>query len=62
MGSRAKEESIRGLIRIEVPDILLVQETKLEDSVFLQASKKLWNGSEAKAISARGASGGLGTL
>eukprot|EP00253_Pinus_taeda_P010030 PITA_10030 len=58
MGSRIKEEAIRSLIRIETPDILLIQETKLEDSIFLQASKKLWNKCEAKAISARGASGG----
>eukprot|EP00253_Pinus_taeda_P018092 PITA_18092 len=43
MGSRIKEEAIRSLIRTEAPDILLIQETKLEDSVFLQASKKLWN-------------------
>ena len=62
MGRKFKEEVIRGLIRIEFPDILLVQETKLEDTVFLQASKKLWNRSEAKAISARGVSRGLGTL
>lgn len=62
MGSKIKEEAIKSLIRTEAPDILLIQETKLEDFVFLQASKKLWNKCEAKAISARGASGGLGTL
>eukprot|EP00253_Pinus_taeda_P009185 PITA_09185 len=62
MGSKAKEEAIRNLIRTETPDILLVQETKLEDTVFLQTSKKLWYKSEARAIYARGASGGIGTL
>lgn len=62
MGSRIKEEAIISLIRTKTPNILLIQETKLEDSVFLQASKKLWNKCEAKAISARGAFGGLGTL
>ena len=62
MGSRTKEEAIRSLIRIESPDILLIQETKMEDSVFLQASKKIWNKSGAKAVSTRGALGGLGTL
>ncbi|WP_369124422.1 endonuclease/exonuclease/phosphatase family protein, partial [Actinobacillus pleuropneumoniae] len=31
MGIKAKEEAIRSLIRTEGPDILLVQETKLED-------------------------------
>jgi len=62
MGSRAKEEATRSLIRIETPNILLIQETKMEDSVFLQASKKFWNKGGAQAVSVRGASGGLGTL
>jgi len=62
MGSRVKEEGIRSLIRTKTPNILLSQETKLEDFVFLQASKKLWRKCEAKVISARGASGGLTTL
>eukprot|EP00253_Pinus_taeda_P008616 PITA_08616 len=53
MGSKAKEEAIRSLVRTETPDLLLVQETKLEDIVFLQASKKNWKKSEARAISAR---------
>jgi len=62
MGSKTKEEAIRNLIRTETPDILLVQETKLEDIVFLQTSKKLWFKSEARAITAWGASRGIGTL
>eukprot|EP00253_Pinus_taeda_P013868 PITA_13868 len=61
MGSKAKEEAIRN-IRTETPDILLVQETKLEDIVFLHSSKKIWYKSEARAISSRGASGGIGTV
>ena len=40
MGSRVKEEAIRSLLRIETPDILLIQETKMEDKDFLQISKK----------------------
>ena len=52
MGSKVKEEAIKSLIKIEVPNILLVQETKLEDTVFLQVSKKLWNKSDARAIPA----------
>ena len=62
MGSKVKEEAVRSLIRTETPDILLVQETKLEDIAFLQASKKLWMKSEASAILAQGASGGIDTL
>jgi len=62
MGTRAKEEAMKILTRLEAPDILLIQETKMKDINFLQASKKIWNKSEAQAISARGASGGLGSL
>ena len=53
---------MRSVIRIESLDILLIHKTKLEDIVFLHASKKLWNKSKAREISARGASGGLGTI
>jgi len=62
MGTTAKEEAMHSLIRLESPDILLVQETKLEDATFLQASKKFWNKNGAHAISAHGGSGGLGSL
>lgn len=34
----------------------------MEDKVFLHIGKKLWKRSEGQAISAQGASGGLGTL
>eukprot|EP00253_Pinus_taeda_P030086 PITA_30086 len=62
MGSKAKEEAMNSLIRLEAPYILLIQETKLEDSVFLQASRKFWKKDGAQATSARGASRGLGSL
>ena len=62
MGSRIKEEAIKSLMRSESPDILLIQETKMEDKAFLHVVKKLWKKSEGQAVSARGALGGLGTL
>jgi len=62
VGTLAKEEAMHSLIILESPDILLIQETKLEDSAFLQASKKFWKKNGAHAMSARGASGGLGAL
>lgn len=52
MGSKIKEEAIRNLIRIEASDILLLQETKMEDSDFLHSSKKIWNKSKATVVSA----------
>ena len=62
MGTTVKEEAMNSIIILEAPDILLIQETKLEDIAFLQASKKFWNKSGVHAISAHGASGGLGLL
>ena len=62
MGSKAKEEAMNSLIRLEAPDILLIQETKMEDLAFLQASRKFWKKDGAHATSAWGASGGLGSL
>ena len=52
MGSKIKEEATRNLIRIETPDIFLIQETKMEEADFLQTSKRLWSKSKAKAVSA----------
>lgn len=62
MGSKIKEEATKSLIRSDSPDILLIQKTKMEDKVFLHIEKNLWKRSEGQAVSARGASGGLGTL
>ena len=62
MGSRVKEEAIRSVLRIENPNILLIQETKMEDKDFLQISKKFWNKGGGQAVFARGASGRLGTV
>ena len=53
---------MNSLIRLGALDILLIQETKLEDSTFLQASRKIWKKYGAHATSVCGASGGLGSL
>ena len=62
MGTKAKEEAMKSLIRLEALDILLIQETKLEDSTFLQVSRKFWQKDGAQATSSRGALGGLGSF
>lgn len=62
MGSKTKEEAVKSLIRSEYPDILLIQETKMEDKAFLHIGRNIWKKSEGQAVSARGASRGLGTL
>ena len=50
------------LITIHQPDILLVQETKMEEAAFLHVSQKFWKKGGKAAISSRGASEGIGTL
>ena len=62
LGSKGKEEAMLDLISLHHPDILLIQETKLEETAFLQTSKKIWKKKGVAALSSRGASGGIGTL
>ena len=62
LGSKAKEEAMKDLIRLSQPDIVLIQETKMEKEAFLQVSRKFWNKGGGLAISSRGASGGIGML
>ena len=42
LGSKSKEEAMIDLIYIQQPDIFLIQETKMEEDVFLQVSLKFW--------------------
>ena len=62
LGSKDKEEAMLNLISLHQPDILLIQETKMEEAAFLQVSKKFWKKKGSAALSSRGASGGIGTL
>lgn len=62
LGNKLKEESLKDIIRMTTPEILLIQETKLEDFDLLQASKTIWKKGQGKAVSARGASRGIGTF
>ena len=45
-----------------MPEVLLIQETKLEEDSLLRASNSFWKKGLARAVSARGASGGLATF
>ena len=62
LGSRKKSEAMRDLIRISNPDILLIQETIMEEEEFLQTSQMFWKYGEGTVRSARGSSGGIGTV
>ena len=62
LGRNSKIEAMKDLLRISNPDILLVQEKKIEDVEFLQASNIFWKNNEGLAVSASGAYGGVGFL
>ena len=55
-------EAMKDIIRVSTPDIPIFQETKLEELAFLQASHFFWKNGNGIVVSARGGSGGLGTL
>ena len=49
-------------MRMDSTDILLLQETKIEEEALLFLSKTKWKMSAGKDVSVRGTSGGLATL
>ena len=53
---------MKDLVRIHNPEILLVQETKMEEAAALQAGKKFWKKGTGTANNSRGASRGIATF
>ena len=53
---------MKDLVRIHKPEILLVQETKMEETATLQAGNKLWKKGPGIGNNSRGASGGIATF
>jgi hypothetical protein len=49
-------------LKSEIPEILMLQETKIEGEALLELSKVKWKTKAGKAVSARGTCGGLATL
>ena len=62
LGNPAKAEVVKDLLKIETPEILTLQETKIEGYSLLQISSNKWKKNAWKAINSRGSSGGLATL
>lgn len=60
--SRIKEEALKDIIKTSNSEILLIQETKMEEQDFLNITTTVWKTNKGIAESARGASGGIGTL
>ena len=57
-----KAEAVKDLLRMASPDILLLQETKIEEDSLLSLIKKNWKKDAGMDVSAQGSSGGLATL
>ena len=57
-----KVEAIKEIIKSERPDILPLQETKMADMEVMALSCCFWKNSTGKAISSKGAYGGIATI
>ena len=53
---------VKDLMKIETPEILMLQETKIEGEALLELSKTTWKTKARIAVSTRGNSGGLATV
>ena len=62
LGGLGKVEAIKEIIKFERPDILLLQETKMPDVEAMALSCHFWKNNKGKAISSKGAYGGIATI
>jgi exonuclease III len=62
LGNPLKSEAVKDLLKNESPEILILQETKIEGETLLEIIKLKWKKNAGKDMSARGSSGGLTTL
>ena len=62
LGNSSKVEYVNDLIRMDSLDVLMLQETKIDEDSLLSISCKIWKMNVGKAVSARGTAGGIATL
>ena len=62
LGNPTKAEVVKYLMKMVPSEILLLQETKIEEEALLLLSKSKWDLTTGKAVSTRCSSGGLATL
>jgi len=62
LGNPSKAEAIKNLLKSKLPDILMLQETKIEGEALLELSKGKWKTKAGKVVSARDTCGGIATL
>ena len=62
LGNPIKAEAVKDLMKLAPFEILLLQETKIEEDAHLLISKNKWKLNSGNAVSGRGSCGGLPTL
>ena len=62
LGNQTKAEAVKDLLKMVPSDIILLQETNIEEEALLMLSKSKWNLNSVKAVNARATFGGLATL
>ena len=62
LGNPIKSKVVKDLMRMASSEILLLQETKIEEESLLLINKNKWKMNPGKAVNARGSCGGLATL
>ena len=62
LGNPTKAEAIKDFLKMVSLDIILLQETNIEEDPLLLLRKSKWKLNTGKAVSARGTLGGIGTL
>ena len=62
LGNPIKAQAVKYLLIMVPAEILLLQETNIEEEALLLLRKNNWKFTSGKVVNARGTSGGLATL
>ena len=62
LGNSTKADAVKYLLKMYPSEILLLQETKIEEDSLLFLNKSKWKKNAGLAVNARGSSGGLATI
>jgi exonuclease III len=61
-GNKSKVEALKYLKVLAKPSVILLQETKMEESIVLETTKKVFKFCGGTTVSSQGASSGIATL